>query len=87
MARFAELLENGADVPGSPAAVQLDHQMHKYHDVRSKTSLFRDPDPAPYPKPCNVVSIFVSAPVMLGPASDVVSAVDSSGRLPPAHWT
>ena len=35
VARFAELLENGADVPGSPAAVQLDHQMHKYHDVRS----------------------------------------------------
>ena len=34
VARFAELLENGADVAGTPAAVQLDHQMHKYHDVR-----------------------------------------------------
>ncbi len=32
--RFTELLDHGADVPGSPAAVQLDHQMHKYHDVR-----------------------------------------------------
>ena len=34
VARFSVLLENGGDVPGSRAAAQLDHQMHKYHDVR-----------------------------------------------------
>ncbi len=38
------MLEDGADVPGSPGEALLNHQMHKYHDVC--TPCLRIPIPA-----------------------------------------